>query len=99
MGRPCETGARKEQHMLETVFAFDELPAERQASAGGKGGTLARLYQAGYPMPDGLVILPTAFAGDELQPQVWAQVQAQLVRLHTGDRVRLDGATGVVEIL
>jgi phosphohistidine swiveling domain-containing protein len=71
--------------MMETVFAFDELPPERQASAGGKGSTLACLYQASYPVPDGLVILPTAFAGDELQPGVWTQVQAHLARLRGDD--------------
>jgi phosphohistidine swiveling domain-containing protein len=76
--------------MVEAVFSFDELPTERQASAGGKGGTLARLYQAGYPVPDGLVILPAAFAGDELPPdalsaEAWAQLQAHLVRLRGDD--------------
>jgi pyruvate,water dikinase len=54
--------------MRETVLPFDELLPERQDSAGGKGDTLARLYQAGYPMPEGLVILPAAFSGDELCP-------------------------------
>jgi phosphohistidine swiveling domain-containing protein len=76
--------------MMETVFAFDELPPERQASAGGKGSTLACLYQASYPVPNGLVILPTAFSGDELPPdtlsaKAWAQVQAHLVRLRGDD--------------
>ena len=37
--------------MMEAVFPFDELPPERQTSAGGKGRTLTRLYQAGYPVP------------------------------------------------
>jgi phosphoenolpyruvate synthase/pyruvate phosphate dikinase len=54
--------------MRETVLSFAELPLERQVSAGGKGSTLARLYQADYPVPDGLVILSAAFAGDELPP-------------------------------
>jgi phosphohistidine swiveling domain-containing protein len=76
--------------MMETVLPFDELPPERQASAGGKGGTLARLYQAGFPMPGGLVILPTAFSGDELPPdtlsaEAWAQVRAHLARLRGND--------------
>ncbi len=50
-------------------------------AAGGKGSTLARLYQAGYPVPDGFVILPAGFSGDELSADAWAQVQAQLTRL------------------
>jgi len=63
------------------IRSFDELTAEQQTSAGGKGGTLAQLSQAGYPVPDGFVILPTAFAGDELTTEAWAQVQAHLVRM------------------
>ncbi len=55
--------------MNNTIYRFDELLPEQQRSAGGKGGVLARLYQSGYPVPDGLVILPAAFAADELQPR------------------------------
>ena len=67
------------------VRSFSELTTEQQTLAGGKGGTLARLFQAGYPVPDGLVILPTAFAGDELRPEAWAQVQARVERLRQRD--------------
>ena len=38
---------------------------------------MAQLHQAGYPVPDGFVILPTAFAADLLKPEVWVQVQVQ----------------------
>jgi phosphohistidine swiveling domain-containing protein len=67
------------------VRSFSELTTEQQTLAGGKGGTLARLFQAGYPVPDGFVILPTAFAGDELRPEAWAQVQARVERLRQRD--------------
>ncbi|UCC64410.1 MAG: hypothetical protein JSV36_04955, partial [Anaerolineae bacterium] len=72
--------------MGEMVRTFGELTAERQSLAGGKGGTLAQLYRAGYPVPDGFVILPTAFDGDELKPEAWAQVRAHLDRVRKGDR-------------
>jgi pyruvate,water dikinase len=68
------------------VRAFGELTAEARSLAGGKGSTLARLAQAGYRVPDGFVILPTAFAGDDLTAGAWAQVQAQLNRLRRGTR-------------
>jgi phosphohistidine swiveling domain-containing protein len=68
------------------VQAFGELSSAQQALAGGKGGVLARLYQAGYPVPDGFVILPAAFDGDALKPEAWAQVQAHLDRARKGDR-------------
>lgn len=70
---------------MEAVLSFDELPLERLTSAGGKGGTLARLCQTGYPVPDGLVILPAACTGDELRPDAWAQVPAHLARLRGND--------------
>jgi len=67
--------------MNATIRSFNDLAAGQWPSAGGKGGALARLYQAGYPVPDGIVILPGAFAGDVLAPDAWSQVQAQLDRL------------------
>ena len=67
--------------MSNMVRSFGELTPEQQPSAGGKGGSLARLHQAGYPVPDGFVILPSAFADEELKPEAWAQVQAHLARL------------------
>ena len=72
--------------MKNMVRAFGEMTPEQQAAAGGKGGTLARLYQAGYPVPDGFVILPAAFAGEKLLPEAWAQVAAHLGRMRQADR-------------
>jgi pyruvate,water dikinase len=68
-------------HMTDLVRGFNELSVAGQPLAGGKGGTLARLYQAGYPVPDGFIIMPAAFAGDELTSQAWSQVQEYLKRL------------------
>ncbi len=67
--------------MNDKVKSFDELTAEQQPQAGGKGGTLARLYRANFPVPDGFVILPSAFVDDEISAEAWSQVQAQLSHL------------------
>ncbi len=67
------------------VRTFGELTSVEQSAAGGKGGMLARLWQAGYPVPDGLVILPTAFDGDDLKTDAWAQIRAHLERMRTGN--------------
>jgi phosphohistidine swiveling domain-containing protein len=64
--------------MNRHIFSFRDATPEQQSLGGGKGGTLARLYQAGYPVPDGFVILPTAFDDDKLKPEAWAQVQRKL---------------------
>ena len=69
--------------MKHMIRSFDELTVEERPLAGGKGGTLSQLYQDGYPVPDGFVILPQAFAGDELTAGGWTAVQAQLERLRT----------------
>ena len=71
--------------MEPKVQFFDRLAGEHQASAGGKGGMLARLHQAGYPVPDGFVILPSAFVDGELAPHAWTQVQAHLNHLRGTD--------------
>ena len=71
--------------MADMIHTFEELPPEQWPSAGGKGGTLARLYQAGYPVPNGLIVLPPAFDGDEMLPQAWAQVLAHLACLRGDD--------------
>jgi pyruvate,water dikinase len=73
--------------MSRMAYTFDELPPELLGSAGGKGSTLARLYQTGYPVPAGFVVLPSAFVGEELVPEAWAQVRAHLERLSSeGDQ-------------
>lgn len=61
--------------------AFSELDSEDQFNAGGKGGTLALLFKAGYPVPDGFIVLPDSFEDDDLRPEAWAQVDEQLARL------------------
>ena len=63
------------------IYSFAELTPALQPAAGGKGGALARLVQTGYPVPDGFVILPTAFAGDDLRSEAWTQAQSHLERL------------------
>ena len=64
-----------------TTLTFGDLTAEMRPAAGGKGGTLARLFRAGYPVPDGFVVFPGAFSGDELTSSAWTRVQAQLARM------------------
>jgi phosphoenolpyruvate synthase/pyruvate phosphate dikinase len=71
--------------MGEMILSFSALTPRQQSIAGGKGGTLARLYQAGFPVPDGFVLLPDAFVADELLSEAWAQVQAHLAQLRGDD--------------
>ena len=52
------------------VVSFKELNTKMLPLAGGKGGTLARLYQKGFRVPDGFVILPEAFVENELNENI-----------------------------
>ena len=56
---------------------FEKLPPDEEKLAGGKGPTLARLFRAGWPVPPGLVILHTAFVGDDLAAPAWAPFLAR----------------------
>ena len=72
--------------MMNKVRSFSELAPEQQAAAGGKGGMLARLFQEGYPVPEGFVVLAPAFQDEKLDSQVWSQVQAHLHSLRQNQK-------------
>lgn len=72
--------------MKQLVYFFDELKTEHKHLAGGKGRTLAYLYWKGYPVPDGFIIMPDAFDGnDELSTEAWAWVQKYLEQMRKDD--------------
>ena len=71
--------------MNQMVHTFQALSGLDRSLAGGKGGTLSKLYQVGYPIPNGFVILPTAFVDDKLTVEAWREVRALLKQLrHNG---------------
>jgi phosphohistidine swiveling domain-containing protein len=71
----------------DCVYAFGKLPFEEGNSAGGKGRVLADLFQRGFPVPDGCILLPDAFSGDALTDEAWEKVQGQLARLRRGKTI------------
>ena len=68
------------------ISSFKKLAKEDEPFAGGKGRTLAKLYRAGYQVPNGFIILPAAFDGDDLKTDAWAQVQTHLTRFRKDDK-------------
>lgn len=59
------------------VKSFQELTPELYGLAGGKGAMLSRMYQDGYPVPPGLVVLPSAFtAGEKLKDEAGKEIKA-----------------------
>ncbi len=74
----------------ELVFAFDRFPMDEPyaSQAGGKGKSLAKMKQEGvFPVPDGSVILSSAFTNGELTSIAWQQVQKELARLRKGAEI------------
>lgn len=72
--------------MLESVKGFGELTPELQPLAGGKGGMLARMYQAGYPVPEGFVILSGAFQEGKLSKEAWEEIEERLNSMRKNNR-------------
>ncbi|WP_410769796.1 PEP/pyruvate-binding domain-containing protein [Fontibacillus sp. BL9] len=64
--------------MKEMVIGFGEMSPEFRTAAGGKGGMLSMMYCAGYPVPEGFVILPAAFEEGRLNELAWAGIQSRL---------------------
>ena len=65
------------------IWHFDELPTNEQKKVGGKAATLARLYQAGYPVPNGFIISSGTFVNGNLAD--WSGVEMALGRLWNDD--------------
>lgn len=57
------------------IWTFKQLPPAALSLAGGKGGALARLAQAGFAVPPGFVISAEGFVGERLRAEAWASVQ------------------------
>ena len=64
-----------------SIYRFNDVPAQALPQAGGKGASLARMIQAGYPVPEGLLILATAFQNGQINPAAQAELLGQLNRL------------------
>ncbi|GGF93096.1 phosphoenolpyruvate synthase [Paenibacillus albidus] len=67
--------------MAEMIKGFAELEPELWVGAGGKGMMLSRMFQAGYPVPDGFIVMPSSFEGDQLRKAAWEQCVERLNRL------------------
>lgn len=64
--------------MSQHVFSFANVDNSVLASAGGKGGMLVKMYQSGFPVPEGLIVLSSAFQEEKLNKAVWPEIQAHL---------------------
>src|SRR5260370_33750552 len=75
--------------VMETmVKSFQAVTPDLEALAGGKGGMLVRLFQHGYPVPEGFVVFPSVFEVEQLHGQAWDEIHGALSSL----RKRHEGA-------
>lgn len=71
---------------MNPVRSFAELRPEEWRAAGGKGAALARLVQAGLPVPEGFVLLPSSFDENGLRAEAWEEVRRRLAALRVTER-------------
>lgn len=67
--------------MRNEIKWFAEITPELHKWAGGKGGMLARMLHAGYPVPDGFIVFPQAFQGETLGEKAWKEIIVFLGKL------------------
>ena len=75
--------SKKKWKKMRKVQSFSEIDEETTPLSGGKGSVLAKLYQSGYPVPDGFVILTTAFNEKGLLPDAWEQIKDKIDNLNS----------------
>jgi phosphoenolpyruvate synthase/pyruvate phosphate dikinase len=94
---------------IPLVLTLDDASAQL-SQVGGKGASLARMAAAGLPVPAGFHVTTAAYrrfvTENGLQEQILAAVSGvsaatadSSMRLHTGDRVRVNGEQGTAEVL
>ena len=67
--------------MLNMVKGFNDLTSEFYSFAGGKGGMLAKMFQGGYPVPEGFVVFPSAFNEETLNNNAWNEILVLLNKI------------------
>ncbi|KPU45995.1 chondramide synthase cmdD [Oxobacter pfennigii] len=72
--------------MTNIVKRFKDLTPEFQAFAGGKGSMLAKMFQSGYPVPEGFVVLPSAFEEEKLNKEAWDEILIFLNTIRKGNK-------------
>ena len=67
--------------MSNMIRSFKNLTPEERPLAGGKGAMLSKMYQDEYPVPEGFVVLPSAFHENKLRDEAWSEIQSLLKQI------------------
>ncbi len=71
--------------MTNHIRQFNEITPEYYNLAGGKASTLAKLTRASFQVPEGFVILTTAFDNEGLKTEAWQEVSDALQMMRSND--------------
>ncbi len=66
------------------IYDLATLPPDKATAVGGKGRTLASLYQRGYPVPAGFIITSEDFSDNSLREEAWQRAVHHLNALRQG---------------
>lgn len=69
--------------MKAAVLGFEEVTPELGRFTGGKGAVLSMLYQKGFPVPEGLVVLPEAMQGGHVKHETREVILAKINVIRT----------------
>lgn len=66
---------------MKLAYSFSDITNDSLGFAGGKGSSLCRMYNAGIAVPNGFVILSTAFENNELKTEAYSDIEKCLEML------------------
>ncbi len=69
---------------MNYAYGFNDITSEALNYTGGKGGSLCRMFKAGINVPNGFVILSTAFHNNKLRPEAFSEISKCLDMLPGG---------------
>lgn len=67
---------------MKFAYGFDDITDEAFDFAGGKGTSLCKMYNAGIAVPQGFVILSTAFENNRLKAEAHSDIKKYFEKLH-----------------
>ena len=72
---------KKYKKNTQFVFSFKNIDKINDNLFGGKGKSLAKLYNLGYPVPEGFVISSFSFKKNKIIDEAWSQIKTKLKKL------------------
>lgn len=81
---------------MDLIKDFKNLGKDDVALAGGKGASLGEMTQAGIPVPDGFVILASAFDNFLAATDLKQEIEARLKEVNFADINSIDKASNVI---